>query len=198
MLLRQHAPYSLAQCMHVRRDSTGSRLRIQKPGTTRVKCPWQTIHTPVYVPRLAVVQWSRINRWVLRRTAWLQVYCDADFAFLPKLAPYLPLGRPVSVLDAGTNIGLAAILFAQLIKFNGEVMAVDANPGTLEVSCLANAMHACPTSVNHKIMAGTKYLDLHEPMHQHGRHERRGGGARKRMNTCSPHACTPCMQLRCR
>lgn len=64
---------------------------------------------------------------------FLQVYCDNDFAFLPRLAPYLPLDRPVSVLDAGTNVGLAAILFAQLIKFRGEVVAVDANPGTLAV-----------------------------------------------------------------
>lgn len=67
------------------------------------------------------------------RRACVQVYCDSDFAFLPRLAPYLPLDRPVSVLDAGTNVGLAAILFAQLIKFHGEVVAVDANPETLTV-----------------------------------------------------------------
>eukprot|EP00892_Ulva_mutabilis_P006528 jgi/Ulvmu1/4247/UM192_0007.1 len=63
---------------------------------------------------------------------FLQVYCGGDFGFLPRLAPYLPAG-PISVLDAGTNVGLAAILFAQLIKFRGEVVAVDANPQTLQV-----------------------------------------------------------------
>jgi predicted O-methyltransferase YrrM len=70
---------------------------------------------------------------------FLQIYCTQDFLFMSTIGSYLPLDRPLTVLDAGANIGLAAVLFAQLIRFSGEVMAVDANPATCEVptSCLA-------------------------------------------------------------
>jgi FkbM family methyltransferase len=66
----------------------------------------------------------------------LQVYCGGpkgDFGFLTHLGRFLPLSRPVSVLDAGANLGGASILFSQLIGFNGEVVAVDANPMTFEL-----------------------------------------------------------------
>jgi FkbM family methyltransferase len=52
---------------------------------------------------------------------------------MPSLGKFLPLERPVSILDAGANIGGASILFAQLARFSGEVLAVDANPMTFEL-----------------------------------------------------------------
>lgn len=52
---------------------------------------------------------------------------------MPHLSAYMPVNRPVSILDAGANIGGASILFAQLVAFNGEVLAVDANPMTFEL-----------------------------------------------------------------
>lgn len=63
----------------------------------------------------------------------MQVFCGLDFVFLKKLTDYVPLMRPVTVLDAGANVGLATILFAQAIRFNGQVVSVDANPGTMKV-----------------------------------------------------------------
>lgn len=40
------------------------------------------------------------------------------------------------VVDAGANIGLASMLFSQVINFNGEILAIEANPSTLEVRVL--------------------------------------------------------------
>lgn len=61
------------------------------------------------------------------------MFCSEDFAFLRQLTQYVPLARPVTVLDAGANVGLATILFAEAIRFNGQVVSVDANPGTMKV-----------------------------------------------------------------
>lgn len=60
----------------------------------------------------------------------LQVYCGGptgDFGFLEHLAKFLPIGRPVTILDAGANIGGASILFSQLIAFSGEVRLLPAS-----------------------------------------------------------------------
>ena len=52
---------------------------------------------------------------------------------------YLPKDRPAVVVDAGANIGLASILFTQVINFNGEVLAIEANPSTVKVCTAAFA-----------------------------------------------------------
>jgi hypothetical protein len=69
----------------------------------------------------------------------MQFFCAEHFLFATFLGPYLPKGRPVTVVDAGANIGLASILYSQVINFNGEVLAIEANPSTLEV-CLQAAL----------------------------------------------------------
>ena len=63
----------------------------------------------------------------------MQFFCENHFQYISVLGPWLPKDRPVTVVDAGANIGLASILFSQLINFNGEVLAIEANPSTLEV-----------------------------------------------------------------
>lgn len=63
----------------------------------------------------------------------LQFFCDEHFLYTTFLGPYLPKDRPVTVVDAGANIGLASILYSQVINFNGEVLAIEANPSTLQV-----------------------------------------------------------------
>ena len=63
----------------------------------------------------------------------MQAYCGGDtgnFAFLPFISRFVPVHRPVSVLDAGANIGTATILLSQMIAFHGEVISVDASPDT--------------------------------------------------------------------
>jgi predicted O-methyltransferase YrrM len=69
------------------------------------------------------------------RCGCLQVYCGADFKFMRTLAQYFDMSRPTTFLDAGANIGLASLLFTQMMMSNGETLAVDANPSTLEVRC---------------------------------------------------------------
>lgn len=73
----------------------------------------------------------------------MQVFCGLDFGFLKKLTDFVPLARPVTVLDAGANVGLATLLFAQVIRFNGQVVSVDANPGTMTVRI---CLYLCPFS----------------------------------------------------
>jgi hypothetical protein len=63
----------------------------------------------------------------------MQFFCQEHFLFATYLGPFLPKTRPAVVVDAGANIGLASILFSQVINFNGEVLAIEANPSTLEV-----------------------------------------------------------------
>jgi hypothetical protein len=63
----------------------------------------------------------------------MQFFCEPHFHFISALGPWLPKNRPVTVVDAGANIGLATILFSQFINFNGEVLSIEANPSTLEV-----------------------------------------------------------------
>ena len=66
----------------------------------------------------------------------MQFFCEPHFHFIAMLAPWLPKHRPATVVDAGANIGLASILFSQLINFDGEVLSIEANPSTLEVRSL--------------------------------------------------------------
>jgi hypothetical protein len=65
----------------------------------------------------------------------VQFFCDENFLFTTFLGPYIPKDRPTTVVDAGANIGLATILFSQIINFNGEILAIEPNPSTLEVRC---------------------------------------------------------------
>lgn len=55
---------------------------------------------------------GRVPRSLLMVAA-VQVFCGHDFAFLSRLAAVLPLTRPVTVLDAGANVGLVTALLAQ-------------------------------------------------------------------------------------
>ena len=63
----------------------------------------------------------------------MQFFCQSHFLYTTFLGAYLPKNRPAVVVDAGANIGLASILFSQVINFNGEVFSIEANPSTLEV-----------------------------------------------------------------
>lgn len=63
----------------------------------------------------------------------VQVYCGGDFGFMAQLAKYMPTNGPITFLDAGANIGMASLLFAQLIMGNGQVISVEANPETAQV-----------------------------------------------------------------
>lgn len=63
----------------------------------------------------------------------MQFFCQPHFLYTRLLGPYLPTDRPTTVVDAGANIGLASMLYAQVINFNGEIIAVEANPSTLKV-----------------------------------------------------------------
>ena len=61
--------------------------------------------------------------------------CKNDFAFLARLAPFMPpFGAPVTFLDAGANIGLASIRFAQFIGLTGQVLSVEAFPDTANMT----------------------------------------------------------------
>ena len=74
----------------------------------------------------------------------LQVRCSPDFSFLERLLEYMPQAGPVTFLDAGANMGLASILFADFIRFNGEVLAVEANPDSHQL-VVNNTRHAAAT-----------------------------------------------------
>lgn len=63
----------------------------------------------------------------------VQIYCGGDFEFIKTLANYMPIDKPLTYLDAGSNIGCASVLFAHSIMGRGQVVAVDANPETVKV-----------------------------------------------------------------
>jgi FkbM family methyltransferase len=62
-----------------------------------------------------------------------QVFCSEDSDFLHVLAHFMPTDRPLTVLDAGANIGFSSLLFARFIKFHGKVIAVEAHPDSLRM-----------------------------------------------------------------
>lgn len=64
---------------------------------------------------------------------FMQVYCDRHFSYLRHLNALMPDDGRVSMLDAGSNIGLVSDLLMKVTQFQGSVVAVDANPGTAEV-----------------------------------------------------------------
>eukprot|EP00892_Ulva_mutabilis_P004679 jgi/Ulvmu1/2583/UM014_0034.1 len=64
---------------------------------------------------------------------FLQIYCGGDFEFIKTLAAFMPINKPLTYLDAGSNIGMASVLFSHSIMGNGQVIAVDANPETVKV-----------------------------------------------------------------
>lgn len=103
-----------------------------------------------------------------------QLYCGGDFGFMHRLTEYLPLRRPTTILDAGANIGLSSILFSHMIMSYGEVLAVEANPETLQVRLappahthaakqLSIAPHALPEARHHpcKHLTATPGVSLH-------------------------------------
>lgn len=76
----------------------------------------------------------------------MQFYCMPHFLYVRLLGPYLPTDRPATVVDAGANIGLASMLYAQVINFNGEIIAIEANPSTLKVciqQIVCAGLHSC-------------------------------------------------------
>ena len=62
-----------------------------------------------------------------------QVYCQKHFKYMKKLADFMPIYKPVTFLDAGSNIGVASMLFSHAMMGNGEVLSVEAHPETFEV-----------------------------------------------------------------
>ena len=112
----------------------------------------------------------------------MQVFCGGDFTFLRKLTEYIPLARPVTVLDAGANVGLATLLLTAAIRFNGQVVAVDANPDTMKVStCLHHILSAwglmpdcCSLRIQHSCAYGADTFNFGI-----------GGGARGPCRVCS-------------
>lgn len=131
ILFAQHPGPAPSAPTLINRARNGDPMRSRPP--LRRLYSWSNPARP-HLPPPPPHTMGALSRLVLgARALWLQVYCGYDFNFLAKLAPFIPVDRAVSILDAGTNVGLAAILFAQLIKFNGEVVAVDANPQTLQV-----------------------------------------------------------------
>ena len=56
-----------------------------------------------------------------------------DFSFLKALAAWLPPDRDAVFLDAGANIGGATLLFALTSGLSGQVVSVEASPGTYEL-----------------------------------------------------------------
>lgn len=87
----------------------------------------------------------------------MQVFCGGDFGFMAKLSKFLPMDRPVTFLDAGANIGMASILFSQLIMGHGQVLSVEANPETAEVCKPAGACSVNDTDaqVEHAVTGRT-------------------------------------------
>jgi hypothetical protein len=51
----------------------------------------------------------------------MQAWCGHAFEFLPIITVYVPFKRAKYVLDAGANIGFAALQFAPLIHYRGKV-----------------------------------------------------------------------------
>jgi hypothetical protein len=56
-----------------------------------------------------------------------------SFRFLHGIVDYVPVDRPVTLLDAGANVGFASLFFVPFIHFNGKVVAVDASPSTFDL-----------------------------------------------------------------
>ena len=61
------------------------------------------------------------------------MYCGADFNYLHTLAEFLPTDRPITILDAGANIGAASVLFSHFLALNGQVIAVEAFPPNFKI-----------------------------------------------------------------
>ena len=67
----------------------------------------------------------------------VQVYCEDHFNYMTTLSEFMPIYKPITFLDGGSNTGMAAILFSHAMMGNGEVLAVEAHPDTFEVcSCV--------------------------------------------------------------
>ena len=67
----------------------------------------------------------------------VQVYCEDHFNYMTTLSDFMPIYKPITFLDGGSNTGMASILFSHAMMGNGEVLAVEAHPDTFEVcSCV--------------------------------------------------------------
>lgn len=64
------------------------------------------------------------------RSRGVQVFCENQFDILTELLPYVPFDRPVHVLDAGANIGLASLALTAFMRHHGSITAVEAYPPT--------------------------------------------------------------------
>lgn len=91
----------------------------------RARCPRTVASRCVPCQHLLSCQWGP--------HACMQAFCGVSFRFLAGLVAYALPGRPLTVLDAGANIGLASMLFAHYIRFDGTIVAVDASPPTFDV-----------------------------------------------------------------
>lgn len=104
----------------------------------------------------------------------MQVFCMKDFEFLENIVPYMPgFGSPVTILDAGANIGLASTLFAELTGLHGQVLAVEAVPHTADMAAdntrhlggivtlirgaLVSETHASESGMLRMSLPGTQY-----------------------------------------
>jgi hypothetical protein len=86
--------------------------------------------------------------------------------YTKRLAPYIPTDRPTTVVDAGANIGLASVLYAQIINFNGEIIAIEANPSTLKV-CFRTVSLLVSEQFLHMVSCPVKFCAYVEPSHTH-------------------------------
>ena len=66
------------------------------------------------------------------RQCTMQVFCQHEWDHLLALLPYVPWDRPVHVLDAGANIGLASLVLTAFIRHHGTITAVEASPPTFQ------------------------------------------------------------------
>lgn len=79
----------------------------------------------------------------------MQIYCGGDFRFIKTLAKYMPMDKPLTYLDAGSNIGCASVLFAHSIMGRGQVVSVDANPETVKVRVLSEVHRSMARGLPH-------------------------------------------------
>ena len=71
--------------------------------------------------------------WVLARS---QVLCESDFEFVDHIAARVAQDQPITIVDAGANIGLASILLAQVCGHRCQILAIEASPATSRLAVM--------------------------------------------------------------